>query len=207
MPAIALLADVLPAMQPLDVFLAADESPLSRGIQKVTGGDAGHCMLVEEVLACDARLIETLGRGVTQMWLSSRVKDYAASDMGRLFWLPLSPAFRATLDEAAALGWLRDQIGVRYGAGQALMSGLSWRFPWIPKTESFRRSHCSELIIGAFKAGHGAGFEKWNASEANPKDVGQAQIYSDAVQVVWQAPLRHFNEVPPHLMAVGVNQD
>ena len=207
MPAIALLADVLPEIQPLDIFVGGDEESLSHSIQRIIGGNVGHCMIAEQPLTSDVKLVEAIARGVVRTWLSTRVRDYAESNRGRLYWLPLSSEFRATLDVEAALFWLRLQLGKKYGAGQAAMSGLSWRFPWIPATESFRRSHCSELAIGTFKAGHGEGFADWNASEVNPKDVAQAQIYARAVQLVWPEPLRHFNETPPHLMAVGVNQD
>ena len=168
----------------------------------------GHIAIVTRVLAKDVQIIEATWPRVRYSWLSERIQDYAKSDRGRIWWLSLSPEFRETLDESAALYWLYQQIGKKYGWRQAWTSAMSWAW-WLPglDVESFVRLHCSELAIGGFKAGHGEGFENWNASEANPQDVIQAAIYRLAVNLVWDPTFRGFNEMPPHLMAPSVNID
>ena len=87
MPGIALLADVLAEMQPLDIIVMADEGRVSSGIQAVTSGSIGHCAVVESVRPDigDVRLVEALWPRVRRTWLSERITDYAKCDRGRVF--------------------------------------------------------------------------------------------------------------------------
>lgn len=168
---------------PGDVIAFGGYGFVSRTIKKITRFPVSHCgVVLSTSVGSGISLVQimestSLGDGfagvqVTRM--SDRVRLYD----GDLWWLPLSPENRESLDVTALTSFLLAQRGKEYDAPQAIGSAIDI----IPdQREDLDKLFCSELVTAALE--EASILNGINASEQTPADVCQFGIYSEASQI------------------------
>jgi hypothetical protein len=149
------------------------------------GGDAqaGHIVDVMESTTLSYKGGKTIS-GVQRNRMSDHIEYYD----GQIWWLPLSPKLRATLNLAKFIDFLLNQDNKPYDMPQAVLSAIDLTDRATPQgwlthnKEDFGKFFCSELAVAALEAG--GGIKKINASEVTPVDLCNFSIYaSDYVQL------------------------
>lgn len=197
------------AIQHGDVIAFGGEGLASAVIKLATNSPVSHVGVVYQT-AVDSqqglwqnKVIESTSlngmSGVTFTRLSTRLMDYR----GRVWWLPLSDAFRARVDWTSFHTWLKAQEGKPYATLGAIDSALDWgeKLPLIGglfrNPDRYQRVFCSHLVCGAFKAA-GALPAALNPAEMTPRDLTAMALYRDCVQL--KGPdkgIKNFNRWPP----------
>ncbi len=171
-------------MQPGDIIAFGGKTQFSQIIKWFTGSPVSHVAIVLKTKRPEAKsegyynqIIESTVKddksGIIISRLSRAIKDY----QGEIWWLPLSATVRDALDLDKYFDWLEQQEGKKYDMGQLIPCALDFLGPLTKTQEDYERLFCSELVVGALKAG-GAIPKKVNASEVTPKDLMSWKIYA-----------------------------
>ncbi len=171
-------------MQPGDIIAFGGKTQFSQVIKWFTGSPVSHVAILLKTRRLEAKtdkyynqIIESTVKddksGVIVSKLSRAVKQYS----GEMWWLPLSNTVREKLDLDKYFDWLEKQEGKKYDMGQLIPCALDFLGPLTKTQEDYEKLFCSELIVGALKAG-GAIPKKVNASEVTPKDLMSWNIYA-----------------------------
>lgn len=172
-------------MQPGDIIAFGGKTQFSQVIKWFTGSPVSHVAILLKTQRPEAKgdgyynqIIESTVKddrsGVIVSKLSRAVKQYE----GEIWWLPLNPAIRKNLNLDRYFDWLEKQEGKKYDMGQLIPCALDFLGPLTKTQEDYEKLFCSELVVGALKAG-GAIPEKINASEVTPADLMGWKIYAD----------------------------
>jgi signal peptidase I len=198
---------VRPIIRPGDVIAFGGEELISRVIMLFTNSPVSHVGVVERTQENNGIwtnvLVESTSldgiSGVVRTRLSERMQDYR----GRIWWLPLSDSFRATLNMQDFWFWLEKQIGKPYNAHGAIDSALDVfeKIPfigkWFRNEERYKRLFCSHLVCGALKMSGGLP-SCLNPAEMTPRDLTAMSIYSLCVQLKGGVKdIKNFNRFPP----------
>lgn len=112
--------------------------------------------------------------GVIISRLSRALQHYP----GEIWWIPLGQTIREKLDLEKYFDWLEKQEGKKYDLGQLIPCALNFLGPLTKTQEDYEKLFCSELVVGALKAG-GAISKKVNGSEVTPDDLMTWNIYAN----------------------------
>ena len=170
-------------MRPGDIIAFGGKSQFSQIIKWFTGSPVSHVAILLKTKRPEAKkdgyynqIIESTVKddksGVMVTKLSRAVKQYK----GEIWWVPLSKTVREKLDLDKYFDWLERQEGKKYDIGQMIPCALDFLGPLTRTQEDYEKLFCSELVVGALKAG-GAIPKKVNASEVTPKDLMSWKIY------------------------------
>lgn len=176
-------------MQPGDVIAFSGKGNVSEVIKIFTKSAVSHVGVVfktQQVNDPDpGRYMNTLMEstslsgfsGVIMTRLSDRLCDYD----GNLWWLPLSPAMRAKMDQTKFFDFLVKQEGKAYDTKQAIKCALDALddVPFLRGStynkEDFSKFFCSELVAGALE--YAGVIQNINSSEVTPIDLCTFNIY------------------------------
>jgi len=172
-------------MQPGDIIAFGGKTQFSQLIKWFTNSQVSHVAILLKTRRLDAKtdkyynqIIESTVKedksGVIVSKLSRAVQHYS----GEMWWLPLSETVREKLDLEKYFDWLEEQEGKKYDMGQLIPCALDFLGPLTKTQEDYEKLFCSELVVGALKAG-GAIPETINSSEVTPKDLMSWEIYAN----------------------------
>lgn len=187
-------------MRPGDLLAFADYSRTSRVIRwastKVTGRKrpsvpshvgSYFCAWPEGGGGPMIQTVEALRSGIEVKRLSLRLKEYADSPGGIVWWLPLQDVIRERMDTAAFNDSLLHQQGLPYDWWQAMCSaeGL-WVTRWLPHNQrDYRSTFCAESYAVALQAAGGLP-ANINCSRLTPADLSSLALWGtpDYYQIV-----------------------
>lgn len=173
-------------MQPGDIIAFGGKTQFSQVIKWFTGSPVSHVAILLKTQRPEAKkdgyynqIIESTVKedksGVIVSRLSRAVQYYT----GEIWWLPLHEKVRAQLNLDKYFDWLGQQEGKKYDMGQLIPCALDFLGPLTHTQEDYEKLFCSELVVGALKAG-GVVPKKVNASEVTPNDLMSWNIYANS---------------------------
>jgi hypothetical protein len=172
-------------MQPGDIIAFWGKTQFSQVIKWFTGSPVSHVAILLKTQRPEAtkegysnQIIKSTVKedksGVIVSRLSRAVEHYS----GEIWWLPLHEKVRAKLNFDKYFDWLNKQEGKKYDMGQLIPCALDILGPLTHTQEDYEKLFCSELVVGALKAG-GVVPKKLNASEVTPDDLMSWDIYAN----------------------------
>lgn len=128
----------LDVLRPGDILLSVDDSKISRGIARFTGGEFSHAMFY-----VGNSFIHAMTDGV----YSKNPQRYLRDDASHLAAFRLLPEYSAKADFGPACQFVRSQVGALYSIPQAMMAGPKKK---LSTAEKSGKQFCSRLVAQAF---------------------------------------------------------